>query len=44
MYFISKNISKERLTYVGYGETKLKVPNTNDQNRAMNRRVELMIK
>jgi OmpA-OmpF porin, OOP family len=44
MYFISKNISKERLTYVGYGETKPKVPNTNDQNRAMNRRVELMIK
>ena len=44
MYFISKNISKERLTYVGFGETKPKVPNTNDQNRAMNRRVELMIK
>jgi outer membrane protein OmpA-like peptidoglycan-associated protein len=44
MYFISKNISKERLTYVGYGETKPKVPNLNDQNRAMNRRVELMIK
>jgi|GEM_PF-270367 len=44
MYLISKSVSKSRLSYVGYGETKPKVPNTNDQNRAMNRRVELMIK
>lgn len=44
MYLISKSVSKERLTYVGYGETKPKVPNINDQNRGMNRRVELMIR
>ena len=44
MYLISKSVSKERLTYLGYGETKPKVPNINDQNRGMNRRVEMMIR
>lgn len=44
MNLISKSVSKDRLTYVGYGETKPKVPNINDQNRGMNRRVELMIR
>lgn len=44
MYFISKSISTERLIYVGYGETRPKVENTNDDNRAKNRRVELMIR
>ena len=43
-YFISKSITAERLLYVGYGETKPKVPNTSDEHRAQNRRVELMIK
>lgn len=44
MYFLGKGIAKERLTYIGYGETRPKVPNTSDYNRALNRRVELMIR
>jgi outer membrane protein OmpA-like peptidoglycan-associated protein len=44
MYFISKSIAAERLIYVGYGETRPKYPNTSDDNRAKNRRVELMIR
>lgn len=43
-YFISKSVTIERLLYIGYGETKPKVPNLNDYNRALNRRVELMIR
>lgn len=43
-YLISKSISKERLIYVGYGESKPKVPNTTESNRATNRRVELKIR
>ena len=43
-YFVSKSVTVERLLYIGYGETKPKVPNTSDYNRAMNRRVELMIR
>ena len=44
MYFVSKSIAAERLIYVGYGETRPKYPNTSDDNRAKNRRVELMIR
>ncbi|MFM7340731.1 MAG: OmpA family protein, partial [Bacteroidota bacterium] len=40
MYFISKSITAERLIYVGYGETRPKYSNNNDENRAKNRRVE----
>ncbi len=43
-YLISKSIAKERLNYVGYGESKPKVPNTTESNRAANRRVELKIR
>lgn len=44
MYLIKLSVSKERLMYVGYGESKPKVPNTSEANRAINRRVELKIK
>ena len=44
MYLISKSVTKERLTYIGYGENKPKLPNINDLNRSMNRRVEILIK
>lgn len=36
-------ISGDRLTYVGYGESRPKVPNTSDANRAINRRVEFVV-
>jgi outer membrane protein OmpA-like peptidoglycan-associated protein len=44
MYLIKLSVSKERLMYVGYGESKPKVPNTSEANRAINRRVELKIR
>ena len=34
-------IAGDRLSTVGYGETKPLVPNSTDENRARNRRVEL---
>ena len=42
-YIISKGISAGRITAKGYGETKAKVPNTTDINRALNRRTEFVI-
>ncbi len=42
-YLISLGIDASRLKYSGFGETKPKVPNTNDANRAMNRRTEFVI-
>ena len=42
-YLIKKNINKSRMQSVGYGETKPLVPNDSDDNRAINRRVELKI-
>jgi outer membrane protein OmpA-like peptidoglycan-associated protein len=42
-YLTTHSISKDRLVYVGYGETKPKVPNTTESNKAANRRVELKI-
>jgi len=39
-YAISKGIAAERLTAVGYGQTKQLVPNTTKENKAKNRRVE----
>ncbi|HRO75691.1 MAG TPA: OmpA family protein [Crocinitomicaceae bacterium] len=43
-YLESLGISAKRLNSVGYGETQPKVPNTNEQNRAVNRRTEFLIK
>ena len=42
-YLIKKNINKSRMQSVGYGETKPLVPNDSEDNRAINRRVELKI-
>jgi Outer membrane protein and related peptidoglycan-associated (lipo)proteins len=36
-------IDAERFTVKGYGESKPLVPNTNDHNRAKNRRVEFKV-
>jgi outer membrane protein OmpA-like peptidoglycan-associated protein len=38
-----KGISADRLSSKGYGETKPQVPNTNDENRKVNRRIEWRI-
>ena len=40
---ISKGISATRLTAKGYGESQPLVPNTNDENKQKNRRVEINI-
>lgn len=42
-YLISLGVSNSRLKYAGFGETKPKVPNNNEQNRALNRRTEFVI-
>ncbi|MBL7810606.1 MAG: OmpA family protein [Bacteroidetes bacterium] len=42
-YMLAKGISPERMTAVGYGETKPKVPNTSVVNKALNRRVEIVV-
>lgn len=42
-YLISKGIDKERLTFRGMGETAPFLPNTNDENRRRNRRVEFLL-
>jgi OmpA-OmpF porin, OOP family len=42
-YFINNGIDKARLTVIGYGETKPKVPNDTRENREKNRRVEFKI-
>lgn len=39
-YLISKNVPAASLLAKGYGETKPMLPNTSDNNRQMNRRVE----
>ncbi|HEY1406057.1 MAG TPA: OmpA family protein, partial [Spirochaetota bacterium] len=39
-YMIKNGISPERITSKGFGETKPIVPNTNEKNRAKNRRTE----
>lgn len=44
-YFISKgNISPERLSAAGYGDSKPLYPNVNEHNRELNRRVEIILK
>lgn len=42
-YLISKGITPQRLTATGYGEAMPLVPNTSDENRALNRRVEFVL-
>jgi outer membrane protein OmpA-like peptidoglycan-associated protein len=42
-YIISKGINRERLTAVGYGETKPISDNETEEGRAKNRRVEMRI-
>jgi outer membrane protein OmpA-like peptidoglycan-associated protein len=41
-YLVSKGIDSNRLTSKGYGMEKPVVPNTTDQNRALNRRVQFV--
>lgn len=43
-YLLKANVEKSRLIAVGYGETKPLQPNTNEANRAKNRRIEFKIK
>jgi outer membrane protein OmpA-like peptidoglycan-associated protein len=44
MQYLQKNeISKDRLSFKGFGKTKPLVPNTSEENRALNRRTEFMI-
>jgi len=42
-YILSKGIAPVRIRSQGYGETKPVVPNTSDENRQLNRRVEFTI-
>jgi outer membrane protein OmpA-like peptidoglycan-associated protein/YHS domain-containing protein len=42
-YMIGKGIAASRLKYHGYGETKPMVPNTTEENRQMNRRIEFKV-
>ena len=42
-YLVSKGISSSRLSSKGYGETKPKVPNTSEANKAKNRRTDIVI-
>jgi|GEM_PF-475485 len=42
-FLIDGGIKPERVSYVGYGKSKPKVPNTSEENRAKNRRVEIRI-
>jgi OmpA-OmpF porin, OOP family len=42
-YILSKGIAPNRIRSQGYGETKPVVPNTSDENRQLNRRVEFTI-
>ena len=42
-YIINKGVDKKRIVSKGYGKKQPLVPNTSDENRAKNRRVELKI-
>ncbi len=42
-YLISKGVSEESLSTVGYGEDRPAAPNTTDENKALNRRSEFTI-
>ncbi|MEE6262714.1 OmpA family protein [Plantactinospora sonchi] len=41
-FLVDQGVAADRLTSRGYGETRLKVPDTSPANRAENRRVELV--
>lgn len=43
-YLLDKGIPATRLSYAGYGEKKPRLPNTSDENRAVNRRIEFVIR
>lgn len=43
-YIVSKGIAASRLKSEGYGESKPKVPNNSDANRALNRRTDFFIR
>jgi outer membrane protein OmpA-like peptidoglycan-associated protein len=43
-FLMQKNISAKRFVALGYGEKEFKVPNTTEENRQQNRRVELKVK
>jgi outer membrane protein OmpA-like peptidoglycan-associated protein len=40
---LSGGVADELISVIGYGESQPKVPNTNDENRAINRRIEFKI-
>ncbi len=42
-YFIANGVSADRLSYVGYGESRPIADNSSDEGRQVNRRVELKI-
>jgi OOP family OmpA-OmpF porin len=42
-YLVDKEVERERLDAVGFGESKPLVPNSNNTNKAKNRRVELHV-
>lgn len=42
-YLTAHGIDVKRLTYVGYGDTRPKLPNDSDANRAANRRTEFKV-
>ena len=42
-YLVANGVSRSRLTSKGMGETQPKAPNTTDENRSKNRRVEIFI-
>ncbi len=42
-YLIVNGIDAKRLTYMGYGDTRPKVKNDSDENRAINRRTEFKV-
>ena len=43
-YFQEKELSSERLSAIGYGEYRPLVPNDTAEDRALNRRIEILIK
>lgn len=43
-YLVDLGIKSNRLSSVGYGETQPKLENSNEENRAINRRTEFLIK
>lgn len=42
-YLVSKGVSPQRLTATGYGQVMPLMPNTTEENRAQNRRVEFVL-